>query len=559
MELEWCLPSHDESCVEHLAKTLNIPLPIAKILFNRGITEIEQAYRFLYPRLKHLYDPWSLKDMNKAIKRIHQAIIKQEKVVIYGDYDVDGLAGTAILYLFLSPLIKNLIYYIPHRIKEGYALNIEAIKRFKAADVNLIITTDCGISNNEEIQFAQKSGIDVIVTDHHEVPASLPPAYALINPKQPNCLFPFKELAGVGVAFNLLIALRQFLHNQGFWPTGKIPNLKNYLDLVALGTIADMVPLIDENRVLVKSGLEVLAQTNRLGLKALKDTTGLNQNINVRNVSFRLIPRLNVAGRISSPDTALRLLLTKEEQEARSLAETLHALNQERQRIEEKILQEAQAEFEKTNHSVLAGNWHSGVIGIVAARMVDILRKPVLLIGLENGRGRGSGRSIDGCDLFAALSQCAEYLDSYGGHKLAAGFSITEDNLEKFIQAFEQITQSMLKECKQPRFYIDAKINLGDLTPQFVKYLSLLSPHGIGNPEPTFLSDVLEVKQSNIVNEKHLRLLVSQENLTFEAIGFNLSSLYPPPSPLQMVFIPYEDHWRGETRVKLKIQDLKSV
>ena len=559
MEFDWWLPSHNGSCVEHLAKTLNIPLPIAKILFNRGLTEIEQAYRFLYPRLKHLYDPWSLKDMDKAIKRIHQAIIKQEKVVIYGDYDVDGLAGTAILYLFLSPLIKNLSHYIPHRIKEGYALNIEAIKKFKAADISLIITTDCGSSNNEEIKFAQENGIDVIVTDHHQVPSSLPPAYALINPKQPNCLFPFKELAGVGVAFNLLIALRQFLHNQGFWSTGKIPNLKSYLDLVALGTIADMVPLIDENRILVKSGLEVLAQTNRVGLKALKAITGLNYDTNVRNVSFRLIPRLNVAGRISSPDKALRLLLTEEEQEAQSLAKTLHELNQERQRIEEKIFREAQAEFEKTNHSVLVGNWHPGVIGIVAGRLVEVLKKPILLIGLQNEKGKGSGRSIEGCDLFAALSQCAEYLDSYGGHKLAAGFSITEDNLEIFIHAFEQTLQPMLKKCKQPRFYIDTKINLWDLTPQFVKYLSLLSPHGIGNPEPTFLSEALDVKQSRIVNEKHLKLLVSQKNLSFEAIGFNLSSFYPPPSPLQMVFVPYEDHWLGETRIKLKIQDLKSV
>jgi single-stranded-DNA-specific exonuclease len=549
----------DERCIEGLAKTLNIPFPVAKVLCNRGLIEFNQAYRFLHPRLKYLYDPWSLKDMDKAVRRIYQAVVKKEKVVIYGDFDVDGLTGTAILYLFLSPLIKHVGYYIPHRIKEGYALNIEAIKKFKAVDINLIITTDCGSSNNEEINLAQQNGIDVIVTDHHQVPSPLPSAYALVNPKRPDCSFPFKELAGVGVTFNLLIALRQFLHAQGFWSNEKIPNLKTYLDLIALGTIADMVPLVDENRIFVKTGLEVLAQTDRAGLKALKAITGLNYDINLRKVSFRLVPRLNAAGRISTPDQALRLLLTKDEQEAQSLAETLHELNQERQRIEGMIFSEAQAEFEKTNQSVLAGNWHPGVIGIVAGRLADALRRPILLVSLEDKKGRGSGRSVDGCDLSVMLSQCAEHLKSYGGHKLAAGFSITEDNLEGFINAFEQIVKSMFKKCKQPRFYIDAKINLWDLTPQFVKYLSLLSPHGIGNPEPIFLSPALDVRQSTVINERHLKLLVSQENSAFEAIGFNLASLYPPPTPLQMAFIPYEDRWQGESAVKLKIQDLKSV
>ncbi|HDD44044.1 MAG TPA: single-stranded-DNA-specific exonuclease RecJ, partial [Candidatus Desulfofervidus auxilii] len=277
--MEWYIPSFDEADVEYLVKKLKIPHLLAKVLINRGLTEPEIVYRFLYPRLSYLHDPWKFKDMKKAVYRIYKAIINQEKVLIYGDYDTDGITSTSILYLFLFPLISKLFYYLPHRLKEGYGLNIQAIKRFAEMGISLLITTDCGISNKEEIVFANQLGLDVIIIDHHEVPKILPPAYAIINPKQPDCSFPFKELAGVGVTFNLLIALRQFLYRQGIWNESEIPNLKVYLDLVALGTIADMVPLIDENRIFVKCGLEVLSTTQRPGLKALKAISGLNDRI----------------------------------------------------------------------------------------------------------------------------------------------------------------------------------------------------------------------------------------------------------------------------------------
>jgi len=560
METEWCILPIDEACVDNLAKHLKIPHLLAQVLFHRDLIEPEQAYRFLYPRLIYLHDPFLLKDMDKAIKRIYQAIIKQEKVAIYGDYDVDGLTGTAILYLFLSPLVRHLSYYIPHRLKEGYGLNPEAIKKIAAQGIDLLITTDCGTTNVEEVILANKLGLDVIIIDHHEAPSHLPQAYALINPKQPNCNFPFKELAGVGVTFNLLIALRQFLARQGIWSQEEIPNLKIYLDLVALGTIADMVPLLDENRIFVKCGLEVLARTSRLGLKELKTVSGLNHVITPRDVAFRLAPRLNAAGRISTPHIGLKLLITNNEEEAQALAQTLHELNKERQRIEEQIWREAQSILRISDQSVLAKeNWHPGVIGIVAGRLTEAFKRPILLVSLDGERGRGSGRSIDGCDLFFALSQCNEYLGTYGGHKLAAGFNLEKKNLEGFICQFEEVIKEMLKKQKKSKLYIDAEVNLAHLTPYFFKYLSLLSPYGYGNPEPVFCASNLKVKSATIINERHLKLLVSQQNLAFEAIGFNLASFYPPPNPLRMVFIPYEDSWQDKRLFKLKIQDLKGM
>jgi len=554
--MEWYIPSFDEADVEYLVKKLKIPHLLAKVLINRGLTEPEIVYRFLYPRLSYLHDPWKFKDMKKAVYRIYKAIINQEKVLIYGDYDTDGITSTSILYLFLFPLISKLFYYLPHRLKEGYGLNIQAIKRFAEMGISLLITTDCGISNKEEIVFANQLGLDVIIIDHHEVPKILPPAYAIINPKQPDCSFPFKELAGVGVTFNLLIALRQFLYRQGIWNESEIPNLKVYLDLVALGTIADMVPLIDENRIFVKCGLEVLSTTQRPGLKALKAISGLNDRITVKEVAFRLVPRLNAAGRLDTPEIALKLLLTNEEEEAYHLAKILNEINSKRQRLEESIWREAQ-KMVKNGQSVLVSNhWHPGVIGIVAGRLAEISKRPILLITFEGEIGRGSGRSIEGFDLFAALSQCANYLKSYGGHKLAGGFKIEMKNISSFINIFEEIIKKALKEIK-PKLYLDAEARLEEITPSFMQYLSLFPPYGYGNPEPLFLSPPLTVKQAILTQEKHLKLLLCYQNFIFEAIGLNLSSFYPPPNPVQVAFTPYFEYWHGESTLKFKIQAIR--
>ncbi len=558
MDGEWHVLPVDRDCVERLKRQLRLPSLLAHILFHRGLTEPEEAYRFLYPRLTYLYDPFLLKDMDKGIKRLYEAILKQERVVIYGDYDVDGLTGTAILYLFLRPLLPNIGCYIPHRLEEGYGLNAEAIKKIAGQGVTLLITTDCGSSDVEEVKLAKCLGMDVIIIDHHEVPPLSPPAYALINPKRPDCPFPFKELAGVGVTFNFLIALRQWLVREGFWSQEKMPNLKEYLDLVALGTVADMVPLLDENRIFVKCGLEVLAHTHRPGLKALKAVSGLNHHLTTRDISFRLAPRLNAAGRMATPDTGLRLLITQDEKEAASLAQTLHALNKERQRVEERIWREAQLMLQETGQGVLAKeDWHPGVIGIVAGKLTEAFKRPILLVSLQGEEGRGSGRSIEGCDLFWILSQCEGYLKGYGGHKMAAGFTVEKKDLKEFTSQFEQIVKEVLKEVRPVKLPIDAEVNLTDLSPSFWSYLSFLPPYGFGNPEPIFCAKDLKVKSAFLLNERHLKLIVSQKNTTFEAIGFNFASFYPPPNPLQMAFVPYEEVWQNRRLYKLRIQAMK--
>ncbi len=579
MDTEWQILQADEGCVRNLCRNLKIPLLLAQVLFNRGITSSEEAYRFLYPRLAYLHNPFTFKDMEKAVKRVYQAILRQEQVVIYGDYDVDGVTGTAILYLFLSPLLSRIDCYIPHRIREGYGLNPEAIKKIAALGTSLLITTDCGSSDVEEIKLARSLGMDVIVIDHHEVPKDIPPVYALINPKRPDCAFPFKDLAGVGVTFNFLIALRQFLTRHNFWSQDQVPNLKEYLDLVALGTVADVVPLRDENRIFVKYGLELLSSGNEIdrrpGLKSLKKISGLNGQVSVQDIAFRLGPRINAAGRMSAPQMALRLLITKDCQEADYLAQELNELNKKRQRVEEQILREAEQIFKQTGKGVLASkDWHPGVIGIVASRLTETFKRPFLLISLNEELGRGSGRSIEGCDLYAMLSECQNYLLGYGGHKMAAGFTISPEDLEAFVNQFEEVVKEVFIDRAQKqdkcRLTIDAEVKLAELSSCFWTYLSLLPPYGAGNPEPVFCAQNLKVKFSNLIGGKHLKMVVTQSNTgrtsnlgpgcpSFEAIGFNLASFYPPPNSLHLAFSPYEEIWQNRRFCKLRIQSLKPI
>lgn len=557
MQVSWEFLPKEPERAKKLANALRIPTLIAQLLLNRGLEDPVRAYHFLFPKLSDLHNPFLLKDMDRAVSRIAQAIANGEKIVIYGDYDVDGLTSTALIYHFLHGLTPHIDCYIPNRIHEGYGLNIEAVKRIATKGFTLMITTDCGISNCEEIAFARDLGLDVIVVDHHKVPSNPPPAYAIINPKQNDCSFPFKELAGVGVAFNLIIALRRYLKGNGAWDGGEIPNLKAYLDLVALGTIADIVPLIDENRIFVRHGLEVLKQTERPGIKALKEISGLNHRLNCWDVAFRLSPRLNAAGRMGKAGLALRLLISEDKEEAKCLAGKLNELNQERQRIEERIWREANRMVKETGHCVLANpQWHPGVIGIVAGRLTEAFNQPTILISLWQGQGRGSGRSPNGFNLYQALQSCASYLSSYGGHELAVGLKIMPENLEKFIRQFEQLVNSC-GELNAQRLYIDAEADFKEINLEFMRHLQLFEPYGLGNPEPTFCSKPLEVKQS-IVNERHLKLLVSQGSVLFEATGPNSPYFHPLPKYIKLAFTPYQENWRQIQLIKLRIKDIMS-
>ncbi|HYB21600.1 MAG TPA: single-stranded-DNA-specific exonuclease RecJ, partial [Thermodesulfobacteriota bacterium] len=428
------------------------PLTV-QVLLNRGISSLDEARRFLSPSLSDLPDPFTMKGMDEAVRRIDQALRKGERIVLHGDYDVDGTTATALLYLFLRNAGGRVDISLPHRVKEGYGLNLEAVKKIRLSGAKLLITADCGISNSEEIRWAGENGLEVIVTDHHEVPEQLPRALAILNPKQRDCSYPFKNLAGVGVAFNLLIALRSFLRRQGFFKDGKGPNLKEFLDLVALGTVSDVVPLTGANRVLVKYGLRELSQSNRPGIAALKEISGLEAgSVDTTGINFRLAPRINAAGRLEDALEVVQLFTTSDPLQARRIAVHLNELNSLRQRIEERILMEAKAMLdsraaEKIKSIVLASlGWHPGVIGIVASRLTEAYHCPTILIALQENLGKGSGRSIPSFPLYEGLKDCRIWMEGFGGHEQAAGLIIRAECIPGFSRAFEETVAERLTE-----------------------------------------------------------------------------------------------------------------
>jgi len=508
-----------------------------------------------------------MKDMEKAVGRISAAIRDREKITIFGDYDVDGTTATALLLLFLQGAGARVDFYLPQRLKEGYGLNIDAVKKIQAQGTKLIITTDCGISNNEEIRWAMENGLDVVVTDHHEVPEVLPAALAILNPKQKDCPYPFKGLAGVGVAFNLLIALRSALRQEGFFPPGQEPNLKEYLDLVALGTVSDVVPLMGINRVLTKFGLIQLSHSTRPGILALKDVSGVGgMAVETPGINFRLAPRLNAAGRLGDAQKAVRLLICRDEEEARKIAAHLNDLNSLRQRTEEKILAEAKRMIESPEGKpskkslVLASlDWHPGVIGIVASRLTEEYRRPTILIALKENFGKGSGRSIDPFPLYQGLKACQPWLEKFGGHEQAAGLVIRQERIPGFCQAFEEVVSRKLREEDFiPRLSLDALARLDQLDDSFLSELEFLAPFGTGNPEPVLGLEDLTVLGSKLVGKGHLRLRIKEGRLIREAIGFEMASWHPlSHRRMKMAFSPQISTFQGRRTLQLKIVDLQ--
>ena len=552
---------------DSILKELGISSLAARVLSNRGISSIEQARRFISPALADLPDPFTLKDMDKAIARIARAIRQKEPIILFGDYDVDGTTATALLLLFLKKAGAVVDFYLPHRLKEGYGLNLEAIKKIHAQGAKLMITADCGISNAEEIRWAMTHGLEVIVTDHHEVPENLPPALAVLNPKQKDCPYPCKELAGVGVAFNLVIALRSLLRQEGLWTGAAVPNLKEYLDLVALGTVADVVPLLGANRILVKHGLGQLTHSTRPGILALKEASGLGgMPVDTTGISFRFAPRINAAGRMGEANEAVRLLLAEDGEEARKIAAHLDQLNSQRQRIEENILGEAKKMIESSGMApgrksfVLASaDWHPGVIGIVASRLSDEYYRPTILIALKDNMGKGSGRSIDPFSLYEGLKACRASMETFGGHEQAAGLVIRAECIPGFTQAFEEVVSARLKEKDFiPLLSIDASARLDQMNESFLSELESLSPFGVGNPEPILALGNLTVLDSSLVGKSHLRLRIKEGRVTRKAIGFNMASWHPLTGEnMKMAFTPSLGFFQGRRTLDLKIIDLQ--
>ena len=520
MQKTWCLKKYDEEKIEKIKSTYNVSDIMAKLLMSRNI-EFQDIYMFLNGTIDDLYDPYDIKDMEKIVDRIDVALKKHEKVCIYGDYDVDGITSITIMYKFLTKLGIDIMYYLPDRLVEGYGINNNALDEIKSQGVSLIITVDCGITAIEEIEYAKKIGLDVCITDHHECTENLPDAYAIINPKRKDDNSKFKMLAGVGVAFKCLMAIAEKYN------LAKEEYLK-YLDIVSIGTISDIVPLVGENRIISKYGLKMMEKTKNLGLKELLKIVNY-KDIDSMMVSFGMAPRINACGRMGNASAAVKLLLEKDDQKAEKIAMELDELNQERKNVESIIYNQALDIIKKENledkNSIVLYNssWHNGVIGIVASRLVNMYYKPVILLTKEHGFIRGSGRCPSGFSLYDALSECKELLIQFGGHELAAGLSIDEKNIEAFIEKFEEVVKSRKDTICDQIINIDSVISRKNLNAQIIKDIRALKPYGQSNQVPIFLYKGLKVAAiRTIKDDKHLKLVLKDDKSLIDAVGFSL-------------------------------------
>jgi single-stranded-DNA-specific exonuclease len=572
LEQPWDFASLNTLAVDELARKLGIPGIIAKFLYQRGISTPEAVAQHLSPALKSLSDPWKMMDMDKAVDRLVKAVAQKEQVAVFGDYDVDGVTSAALVFEFLKGLGLKVTVYIPHRENEGYGLNAEALRNLASRGCKLLITVDCGISDSEAVALAGELGMDVIITDHHEPPDSLPKALAVLNPKRSDCAFPFKELAGVGVAFNLVRALRHCLYGRGHWNAGQVPNLKEYLDFVAMGTVADVVPLLEDNRILVRAGLEVLGRSDRPGIKALKALCSLDSGITSTDIAFRIAPRINAAGRMAHADKAFRLLVTDDEAEAKQLANELHLLNQERQSEEKHIFNEALDKIrslENESAYVLSSpEWRRGVIGIVASRLVEQFHRPVILFALDGDEAHGSGRSPEGLNLYESLCACSGHLSSFGGHRAAAGMRLPSNSVEGFSEAFQKVVASVLEHNDiSPRLMVDCTTCIEELIdPDFSRFYEHLEPFGAGYPAPLFAVRDFSVHRSTVVGNGHLKLtLTSRTGLQNEymrgkmdLVGWGYGDKVGLPwEELELACMPCLNVWQGQKRLELRLKDIR--
>ena len=564
---QWRLFEGDKDIQDMLIRELRLHRIVSCILMSRHILTPDDANKYLNPSLNNLHNPFLMKDMQKAVQRLIKAIYHREKIVVYGDYDADGVTSVVVLLKFLMEIGHDASYYIPDRITEGYGLNNPAIDRMKADDVKLIVTVDCGISDHEQISYARTLGIDTIVLDHHEVPNSLPDAVAIIDQNRKECAFPFKHLAAVGIVFNFLIALRGKLRNEGFWETRKYPNLREYLDLVALGTIGDICPLIDENRIFTKIGLDLITEGKRVGLQALKEICGIDtQVIDSGKASFCLIPRINAAGRVALAKEAVQLLLTDNIDDARRIAQSLEHYNRRRQTMERaifnEILEEIKINLEPKNVRSLvfsSDKWHPGVIGIVASKLVDRFNRPTILISIKDGIGKGSGRSIANFNIYLGLKKCDSLLLSYGGHRYAAGISIKEEDIKEFSRMLEE---NISKEINLSEFVsqtnIDAMCNLNDIDHELISQIGRLAPFGSGNPEPVLCVKNITVTSQSVVGNNHLWMRLTGDGVSYNSIWFNKGYLidFLPGSDIDIAFTPHINSWNGAYDIQLKMKDM---
>ena len=558
MSKKWQVYQVDNEKVEQIQQKYEVNKLLATILANRGIVEEKQIDKFLHPKRSDFYNPYEMPDMEIAVSRIIKAIENEEKTIIYGDYDVDGITSVTVLKSFLEERGLEVAEYIPNRLNEGYGLNNNAVEKIASQGYTLMITVDCGISAVEEVRYANELGIETIITDHHEPGNELPAALAVVDAKRKDNKYPFRNLAGVGVVFKLsqAIGMRLDLEEKEY--------LK-YLDIVCIGTISDIVPLVDENRVIVKLGLKLVEQTKNLGLRSILKSAGYSK-IDSTTISFGVAPRINASGRMGHQEDALKLFLSKEIDEVNELTQKLNDYNRIRQETEKNIYAEVISKIEKDNLSekntivVMGKNWHHGVIGIVSSKITEMYFKPSILLCEEDDCGKGSGRSIPGFDLYEALTECKEFIDRFGGHSMAIGINIKKENFENFKNKLEEIATQKHIEDIVPILKIDAQVSLDEINKDMVESLKELEPFGEENKTPLFVFKNLKIDSIRALSEgKHLKLTLKDCKNIVNAIGFNLGELtneYKIDDRVDVVGNLEINSFNGMENIQINIKDI---
>lgn len=564
----WRCARQDNPYIEKMACEFGINPVVARVLANRGFKDAAEIRRFLNPDLNDLADPFLMKDMKAGTDRIAQAVRHSQRIIVYGDYDVDGITGTAVLADFLRKLGAEADYYIPDRIEDGYGLSMNVVEKLRKMEPDLVITVDCGITAVDEVEALNRAGIDVVITDHHECGEHLPGASAVINPCRHDCEYPFKHLAGVGVVFKLVEALRTELHagNAG------IPDIdtRNYLELVAIGTIADVMPLIGENRIIAKFGLERINHTENMGLRELIHISGLKDKvINAWMIGFVIAPRINAAGRMSSAKKAVELFLSDDAGRVREIAAALDEENKTRQQAESEILQQV---IERIDGDVsIAGekiivvdgeNWHQGVIGIVASRITDKYHKPCVLLSNDGDTVKGSARSIEGFNIYNALDACRKLLEKFGGHELAAGLTLRSGDIDSFRTGINEYARLYMGDTQlKPFINIDAELDSENLNMECARSIGVLAPFGAGNREPVFCCKGLKINEIRTTSDKkHLKLKLSIGNTTVDAIGFNMGERvfeFQTGDDVDVAFNLEVNSWNSFEKVQLNLRDIR--
>ncbi|MFN0275663.1 MAG: single-stranded-DNA-specific exonuclease RecJ [Chitinophagales bacterium] len=563
MQKRWVIKSADEEKTTLLQKELHIHPVLCKMLVQRGVSSYHDAKLFFRPKLSDLHDPFLMKNMDKAIERIEKAITKEEKILIYGDYDVDGTTAVTVVYSFLKTFYQHLDFYIPNRYTEGYGISFKGIDYAKENNCTLVIALDCGIKSNDKIDYANKLGIDFIICDHHIPGSEVPAACAVLDPKQNDCPYPYKELSGCGIGFKLIQA---FAQKNNF----SLETITPFLDLVVISIASDIVPITGENRVLAYYGLQILNNNPRKGVKALIEVSGLTPPLSISNIVFGLGPRINAAGRLDDAKKAVNMLLSETNSIAKDNADILQDKNNDRKEIDKQITQEAITmlqndpnEKSKVTNVLFNEHWHKGVVGIVASRVIDIFYKPTILLTLSNDMIVGSARSVKGFDIYEAMKGCSELLEQFGGHMFAAGLTLKPENLEAFKQKFDNVVRKNISlEQLTPEIEIDAEISLSDIRIEFYNILKQFAPFGPGNMYPVFMTKYVSSNgRTKIVGEGHLKLGIKDERLFHaDGIAFQKGDLYEELSEGKKFDVCYsieENNFNGQEKLQLNVREIK--